>query len=861
MATSPGAQGLLNRLITNLIQGVSQQDPALRRDSQCELQENCVNSVRLGALSREGAELIKKFDGDFSNAFAFTLENNFNESYVVLLTGNPASPVKIIQVDTGDEATVIDATGGMTYLTTLSGYAPRDVFAAQQVNDWTFIANRVVAPTFTGAVGSSRPREAMLFVRAGAYCSNYILTLTYAGTRYKFRFTTPDNQAAGNAVGITTNYIASVFYHLLTGTAPESDPNTSPYGAAGLAILDPSTGYDYTLDSGSNEVPPGWTNAAAIGFGVEINGNLLRIYRDDGNDFEVDVSDGQGESAFLAIKDQISGTNKLPQGGFPGFYVKITGDTANQTGTGYWMEYVNRTGGGGYWRERVAPGAPTTLNPTTMPHAFLNSGVLSFTFASQTWSTRIAGDGIVSAKPPNFIGRAIQDITYHQQRLAFLTDGGVDFSKARNPFTFFPDTVQTVLDDASITATLASAGANPITRRFSQAEGGLMVWGQKKQYRITSNTAMAFTQQSIEAPPSTAYVFAEYAKFGYAGTTLYFASELDNFATITQVVFGADGKVQGELDTTSHVAEYVPVGVRAIEADQTTRSLAVRTDGDQNSLYFYNWLRQGDELVQAAWNRWTFPSGTLVWHGFRKNTVRLLLQRGDGLYLLSVPLATGLRDPGNVGYQYRTRLDFLLYKASTGVSCAYDESTETSTLTVPYVVQPEELEHFRLVNVDGGGEFPRGRLWTPTARNVVGSTTVLTFPAIDLTAMDFACGIRVYSFRDESTFHLRTSDGERAVDTLTVKGFRLHCHKTAYTRLEISRGEGWEDVEQELRLAPNFVYGEAPRMQTHQLYAEVGQDAEKVTIRMINDSPFPSRWIRADYEYTFTDRSRQDGGR
>ncbi len=839
---------LRSKVIPNLIQGVSQQDPAQRRDAQCEYQLNCVNSPRLGVVARHGAEFFKAYNGsNFTGAFCEDLTRD-DERY--LMTISHTTGVRIFNIRTGIEATLTDLTAGDNYFTATGALDPDVAYDAQQVEDTTFVANRSVLPAMAATLSSAPKPSAMVFVKAGAYSTKYIVGIRFAGDFYRYTFETPDNSNAASGIFVPSNAIANILYQLFTNDTGDVD---NGYGVGSKYV---NSLINKTVEVNNVATAnPGTGSTGALtnhGFTVEINGSLIFITRADGADFTVDSTDGGADAFIQCFKDTVPSYTQLPRGGFLNFTLKVTGASSAQAATNsgassFWVNFTAAFAAAGDWRERVAPGVKTSLDANTMPHGIINTGLNAFTLKPLLWSDRIAGDGVLSAKDPGFIGKPINTILYEDQRLAIMTDSTLDFSKARNSFTYFPDTLQTVLDDAPIAIEIVSTSKAVSSKRFSQVNGGLTVWGQKQQWRVAATTNLLFTQASVSAKPSTAYEFAERAGFAVVGNQLHFASEPDDYAVIRAVSFSEDGRSQGDVDITAHVPSYIPAGVRLMVPTDTLRMIFVRTAGDPNALYAYNYLIQGADIVQSAWNRWELPEDfEVLWHGIIDNVLHLFGNHGSQAMFLRIPLNAELKDPGG---QYRTRYD--LRADESQVSMVF--ATGHTTITLPYNISDDEALKMELSIRTSSANWIRGTRFLGPEKT---AANAIRFPG-DLTAEHFYVGIVPSAIRDESTFYLRTAEGELAVDTLTIADYELRMSKTGYTRIEIDQGQGRDPKSADVGYGLSITADGPPKLQSRKLKIACDQDNDKLSIRLINDTPLPSRWVRSIYFYTSSSRASQ----
>lgn len=835
------------KTIPSLVQGVSQQSAEQRRDSQCEEQFDCFNSVKDGVVARNGADLEAFLVGlDLTTAYTFELFRGIEEHYLVCIirpSAGVAASIRVFDYETGIECTVTPIGTGLLYLNNDPVlYPPRDSFTVQTVDDYSFVANNVVQVGMKGTLSSIRQKEAIVFFKAGGYSLVYKITLVIAGTSYNWTYKTPDNSAPINAEYITTNNLASTFYLAMTGVSP---PTSSLLGTAGVG-----TGDGGGSGSGVTSVvtkPGGSPTLASLGFGIEINGNLLRIYREDGVDFLIDTSDGAGDSHIAALKDNVKSFSELPQSGFPGVLLQVRG-VANSARTDYFVEYVGGVAASGYWRERIGPGVPIDLDDTAMPNALINTGPNTFTFGPVPWSSRLCGDGVNTAKNPGFIGKRITEVFYHKGRLGILTEATADWSKALSPFTHFPDTVQSVLDDAPVGITLAAGNTTALLKKTLAVDEGLFLWAQKAQFRVNSGSD-PFKQSTVDAPEAGAYEFAEKCNFGKVGSSVYLATEPDDYVTIRSLQF-ANGKLAGDIDVTAHVSDYIPAGARRLSVSDTGQILYVQTDGAPSHLFLYNYVVQDRQVVQSAWNTWRFPEGTIVRSSVYRDKLYVLLQRETGVAILKLPLSHRKVDPGGA---YQTRLDMRVTESQCVVT--YNAVDNQTVIQPPYPVSVPEGDTFRVVLRSTFGSARRGKMYPVIGVIAPGQVVVEG----DLTGAEFYAGFRIDSRREESTFHLRGPEGVVTVDELTIREFRVNHSKSGYYRIEVFQGADRTKVEELHPRIPGIstpAVGVDPPLDTGSLTAGVDMQNIETRIVLVNDTPFPSRWQTSAYTYEATLRSK-----
>lgn len=129
---------LVEKPIPGFYNGVSQQPPTLRLDTQLEAQENAFSSMVEGLLKRAPSEVVSELGGTLSpDYFYHSIKRDKNERYIVALTGNIEHPVRVWNLR-GEECEV----KGLKNQGYMQSENPKEDFRAYTVADHTFIVNR-----------------------------------------------------------------------------------------------------------------------------------------------------------------------------------------------------------------------------------------------------------------------------------------------------------------------------------------------------------------------------------------------------------------------------------------------------------------------------------------------------------------------------------------------------------------------------------------------------------------------------------------------------------------------------------------------------------------------------------------------
>ena len=374
---------LISNSIPNLLNGVSQQPDTVKLPNQATIQENGLSDIITGLGKRPPTEHIAKLNTDtLTNSKVHIINRDSNEQYAVLVNNQS---IKVYDL-AGNNKSVVTP-DGLTYLTSTN---PQEDFNLVTVADYTFIVNKTKTVAKSGSLSTARPDEAIFYVKNGQYKTTYEIDIDGSNVA---SFQTLDNSTSSNASSITTDNIAT----------------------------------ELTND----------LNANLSGYTIVRDGSIIYVKKNSGT-FTAEVSDGLGGDGLILVKDKTNSFADLPYKGYTGFVVEIVGDGGTEFDN-YFVQWD-----GTAWVETVKDGLDNSFDTSTMPHLLIRTADGNFRFCKADGSSytvsatsytepefasRTVGDETTSPDP-TFVGRKINDIFFYRNRLGFLSDENVIFSKA-----------------------------------------------------------------------------------------------------------------------------------------------------------------------------------------------------------------------------------------------------------------------------------------------------------------------------------------------------------------------------------------------------------------------------------------------
>lgn len=801
--------------IPNLINGVSQQAPSQRRDTQVEDQVNCINSPVDGAVARPPSTLVKFHAGvDLSGAFYYDIPRSDAEKHRVIIKNGS---IRVYNLLTGLEATV-NKPDGVGYLTT--PYDPSESFRAVAVEDYLFIANKAILPAMNTAVKSpTRPYEAIFYFRGANFLETYTVNVTVGSTTYTWTMQTVSNAATANSAYVQTDFLAEQLRVLLTGGTPS---NVAAWS--------------------------GGTNLTSLGFTVTRTAFTVHISHAT-TDFSVKVSDGSAGTTLKGIKGSYQKFSDLPAQCVTDFVVRVKGENA-ATEDDYWVQFQTTNNSSGVWQEVPAPGTVLGFDAATMPWVLVSEGSDVFTFKKVEWGQRVSGDGVDSAKDPEFVGQAIQDIFFHRNRLGIMTASSATWSQPKQYFTYFPNSAQTILDTDPISYTISHTKV-AILRDALVYNGQLMFWADGTQF-VATPTGEVMKESSLEVMPATEFSYNPKASPVGAGSNVYFTSNSGDYSSLWEFFVTDQGTAKDANDITSQVPSYIPKDIICLTGSTSERILVALCAGDRSRLWVHNYYISGQDKLQSAWNRWDLPEDSSVqWMQFDNNILRLLVQRPDGASFEEIDCQPVQTDPGA---NYLTRLDRRCSEASV-TSLTYNSVDDVTTFVVPSTTAEKDLKVVTRWNTATGDDIlPPG---TEIEVVNVNHTTRVVTCAGDITGQKFYVGVPLSAYIIQSPFYPKDQNGIFIpADRLQIKYETIVHSSTGYYRAEVTYLNGvtrtYEYTGRVLGSPTNIIGGVA--ISNGSFKFPVKSNARAVTIKLINDSWLPSAWQSAEIDYTATQR-------
>ena len=826
---------VVSQSIPNFLNGMSQQTPTQRGINQGEDQINLQNGLVDGLAKRPPLDYIATLDSSniYSNKTKFwSIQRDASNQYIVALFNGG---IKVFDL-AGNEKTVTIASGS-SYLTSTN---PRENFKLVNVADYTFIANTNTTVTEDSTTSAAKVEEFLVVCKLTNYGREYKVALKHPSMAQELEviFQLPTgNDAATDAKFRDTNKITDI---LLKGTS--STHWDSAANGIGFKVVNTSTGSSVSTSQGLSNYS-GFTSH----FTFEEFDSVIYGKPTDGNAaYTITTSDGSGNTAMYAIRDEIQDFSKLPFYAKTGVIMKITGEEGDELSD----YYVKFSGKSGVWNETLAPATSLGVTNSTMPHALINNNDGTFTFQELAWTDRVCGDAD-SNPNPTFIGRKINNLTYYKNRLGILSGENLVLTENASFFNYFATTSTQVLDTDPIDIAASGTQVNTLKNSVGFNES-LLLFSDTAQYKLDS---------SGESISPTSAILNEVSSFEHddkvtpvsAGKFAYFAQARTSGTAIREYFADDDTLTNDGMDITVSVGNLIPSNCYQIVSNTTEDTLIFLTSAtgdtqtapfsgtasstDADTMYIYKYFFDGGEKVQNAWSKWTFTGAKIIGAMSLESFIYVLISEGTTTKLVKIDLRN-LKD-ATIGHGVYIDL-------KTSVTGTYASGTGLTTFTSPYGAKTGLIA----VDRNNGNNY--------TATNTAGSTYTIVGDHTDL-----YIGVPYESKYTLSPQYVRENTGRGLVAVTSgryqIRNISFNFENSGFFQVEVTP----TNRDKSTSIMNGYIIGTAtsiigqPAIATGTLRVPVQSQNSEFTLDIKSSSHLPMYISGAEVEGYYHNRARR----
>ena len=561
-------------------------------------------------------------------------------------------------------------------------------------------------------------------------------------------------------------------------------------------------------------------------------GSVVKYNRQDYASFTISTSDGLADEGLSLAYKEVDTISDLPSRNFNNFQIKIIGDKEiNQDD--YYVKFETSDGsyfGTGVYNEVAGFDISTGIDENTFPHRLINDELNSFVVKPTPLNERMAGDD-ESNPMPSFVGRYINRLFVHRNRLGILSDDAVIFSESGELFNFFRTTVSTLLDSAPIDVNISSKNVINISSAIGFQEN-LILFSDNGQFGLNSGDVM--TPKTVTIKPITYFDVDSAVEPLPLGSYIYFPFNRGNFTGLREFAVNATSDTYDSIDVTDHVPSYVPSNIIDMAGTTTEDMIALLSGDDAKSLYIYKYFWSGNQKVLSAWSKFSVKGDIQGIH-FVESTLYMVVTHNGETQLLEMPLESGLKDDAG----YNTYLDQRI--EDTVLS-------GNSTITLPYTPEDDSVQVY---TKDG----------LKLSATNVGSTVTLAQPVSEDTDVWVGYPYTMKYTFSEQLFKASTGNSKSpsAASKLMVRNGALFFDDTAYFQVKVTP-----------KARQTYVNTFTPDVVGSTTIGELNLDsgfyrfpvftkAADTTITIENDSALPSNFQSAEFESFVHSRSNRYG--
>ena len=728
-----------------MINGVSQQPPALRLASQAESVINCLSSPVEGLTKRPPFNHLGKLITGSAGAgqpFVEIVDRDGTIQYLIMIRDGA---INVFNLD-GTSQTVTTP-NGTDYLDIANTAEPADKFRVASVADYTFIVNREKTVTMDHA-GTYTQSGTAITVTSNAH------GLT-SGVKIQIDFET-GSSVDGTYVATVVNANSFTLVGASASTSGncrfnELSPDVSAKGIVFIKAADYDTTYEVKIKSpdGTSTLATASFTTASVGGAVPNSGTIatdlrndlasalpsgwvftvdqyiIRIQRQDGTDFVLESTDSKAGTYTKAIKGAIDAVSDLPTLCEDGFIVKVQGTKTTRLDD-YYVKFETSNGlsfGFGIWRETVGPLEPYKFNKSTMPYVLVRDAATgNFEFKQFDWSGRIAGD-LVTAPTPTFVGTTINNINSFRNRLIFLADENVIMSAADSYDRFFPETVQTIVDSDPIDLVTGGTEIHFLTSSLAFANT-LLLFSRHGQFRLDAGASTiggALTPKTATITAITTYETEPTVDPIAVGRTVYFSIPKGEFSGLRDFFLqDVTASVPVSEEVSSAVPRYIPKNITSLISSASEETVIAISKDQPKRVYFYKFFYEEDSKLQSSWSYWEVKGDkTMLGASIIDSDVYFVIQYTDGVYLEKCSLRPESVDVGS-------ELEILLDRKIDETKCHINVINQggagvQSIISLPYPTATAGIQV--VVGRDvAGNTLQHGQVTVPSAETLSGAT-------------------------------------------------------------------------------------------------------------------------------------------
>ncbi len=565
------------------------------------------------------------------------------------------------------------------------------------------------------------------------------------------------------------------------------------------------------------------------------------IYLSSANPFSVEIAE---EDLMRVFQKTINEVTLLPNQCRHGYIVQVKNARMSDEDD-YYLRFdgENQLDGTGSWTECAKPGIAKSL--TNMPLVIQRTAATTFTVKQFTYEDRRVGDDNTNPMP-TFVGKRINKVLFHRNRLAILAGENVVTSRPGTIGTpdFFIESALTVAASDPIDISAASMFPSDIFDGI-EINAGLLVFSTNQQFLLASDDTVLNPDTAKLRSVST-YNYNKDMSPISLGTTIAYIDNSNKFSRMNQMANTAREGEPSILEISKLVPTLLP---KDLDLLTNSRENSIILIGKTNSdtVFGYKYLQIGDRTEQQAWFKWKL-NNPLLYH-FIINDEYFYLDTDN--FLQSIKLIQSDDDPSftqdDIGYQIH--LDNHTTISGGSYSSATNLTTFSSVTWLPSVTTP----NYSLALIDVNTSASRiGRYALPTLT----STNSFTVPG-DWSGVTLTIGYLYEYLVEFPRIYPKKQEGERSRadinSSLIVHRIKLHFGKIGLYETTLERvGKSDYTEVYESSVLDEYEVSDAPYLEEYIKTIPVYERNTNVDITLKSSHPAPATLLGMSWEADYS---------
>ena len=464
------------------------------------------------------------------------------------------------------------------------------------------------------------------------------------------------------------------------------------------------------------------------------------------------------------------------------------------------------------------------------------------------WGERLAGNETTNPTP-TFVGKKINDVAYYKNRLVLLSGENAVCSEAGAFSNFWRTTVLTLLDSAPVDLASSHSSVQVLDRAL--AFGNQLYCGSDKiQLMLGAPEGQPFTSKTAEFRISSALSVSGSTQPSPMGPTMFIPFTRGDYAGLYEYI--PDAQVDNRYvhqDVTEHVPALVNGEIKALASlEREGIVVALGTSAANNTLYVYKTYRSSQQVVQAAWGKFTFHDLDIRAIHFYDHELHILGVRQNKWYIDKIGFKSGRKD---TGVDFLTYLDRRVKVANS--AAVYTSATNTTKFTLPTGYFMHSADPVDIITTEGD------RL-TVSAVDSASTPTSVTVTG-DYSSKDAWIGQKYTMTLEFADQHMREQAGQGqaiiAQGRLQLRRGTIIFDNSNYFKVTVTplNRTSYTYPYTGMVLGGGTLTVGSLSLEDGKFSFPVHSKNDEVTITITNDSPLPSNLMGAEFESSYAIRS------